>query len=167
VRFTVVAPFCWSVSTSVLLPPEKLQPQSKTLTAISTIGAPKMPGMSSESGGGELVLFSTKEKTPVLYPLSYGLKSPVHRLSISWGCGNNLRVTVLRNPELRDDDDGEVGGKVVNVRLSGEDGEISDPQWRRIAYGSVSPFALLQSRRNSISSLSKMDMSSSLYQTAW
>ncbi|CAB80008.1 putative protein [Arabidopsis thaliana] len=123
--------------------------------------------MSSESGGGELVLFSTKEKTPVLYPLSYGLKSPVHRLSISWGCGNNLRVTVLRNPELRDDDDGEVGGKVVNVRLSGEDGEISDPQWRRIAYGSVSPFALLQSRRNSISSLSKMDMSSSLYQTAW
>lgn len=125
-----------------------------------------MPGMTSESGGGELVSFSSKEKAPVLYPLSYGLKSPVHRLSISWGCGNNLRVTVLRNPDLRDDD-GEAGGKVVNVRLSGEDDEISDAERRRIAYESVSPFALLQSRRNSISSLSKMDMSPSLYQTAW
>ena len=66
-----------------------------------------------------------------------------------------------------DDDDGEAGGEVVNVRLSGEDGEIGDAQWRRIAYGSVSPFALLQSRRNSISSLFKMDTSPSLYQTAW
>lgn len=126
-----------------------------------------MPGLSSESGGGgELVPFPAKEKVPVVYPLCYGLKSPVHRLSISWGCGNNLRVTVLRNPESSDDD-GEVGGKVVNVRLSGEDGEISDAQRRKIAYGSASPFALLQSRRNSISSFSKMDMSPSLYQTAW
>lgn len=134
-----------------------------------------MPGMNSDSGerlvnGGELVPFSTKEKSPVVYPLRYGLKSRVHRLSISWGCGNNLRVTVLRNPEeSRDDDeDGEAGGEVVNVRLSGEeDGEINDAQWRRIAYGSVSPFALLQSRRNSISSLFNMDTSPSLYQTAW
>lgn len=125
-----------------------------------------MPGITSDSGGGELVPISTNKKAPVLYPLNYGLKSPVHKLSISWGCGNNLRVTVIRNPELRDDD-GEAGGKVVNVSLSGEDGEISEAQRRRIVYGSVSPFALLQSRRNSISSLSKMDMSSSLYQTAW
>lgn len=126
-----------------------------------------MPGITSESGDGlELVPFKTNAKVPVVYPLRYGLKSQVHRLSISWGCGNNLRVTVLRNPESRDDD-GEVGGKVVNVKLSGEDGEIGDAQWRRITYGSVSPFALLQSRRNSISSLSNMDMSASLYQTAW
>lgn len=127
-----------------------------------------MPGMNPKSSDGELVPFSTKEKSPAVYPLRYGLKSRAHRLSISWGCGNNLRVTVLGNPEPRDDDDdGEAGGEVVNVRLSGEDGEIGDAQWRRIAYGSVSPFALLQSRRNSISSLFKMDTSPSLYQTAW
>ncbi|KAG5412904.1 hypothetical protein IGI04_000471 [Brassica rapa subsp. trilocularis] len=132
-----------------------------------------MPGMNPKPSdglpnGGELVPFSTKENSPAVYPLRYGLKSRPHRLSISWGCGNNLRVTVLRNPEPRDDDDGgEAGGEVVNVRLSGEDGEIGEAQWRRIAYGSVSPFALLQSRRNSISSLFKMDTSPSLYQTAW
>ncbi|KAJ0251916.1 Nuclear pore complex protein NUP85 [Hirschfeldia incana] len=129
----------------------------------------EMPGLNSDSGdGGELVPLSTKEKAPVVYPLRYGLKSRVHKLSISWGCGNNLRVTVLRNPEARGDDGEEAGGEVANVRLSGgEDGEIGDAQWRRIAYGSVSPFALLQSRRNSISSLFKMDTSPSLYQTAW
>ncbi|KAF3557741.1 hypothetical protein F2Q69_00015479 [Brassica cretica] len=55
--------------------------------------------------------------------------------------------------------------KTVNVRLSGEDGEIGDAQWRRIAYESASSFALLESRRNSISSLLKMDMCPSLYQT--
>ncbi|CAN6911520.1 hypothetical protein Bca4012_086730 [Brassica carinata] len=132
-----------------------------------------MPGMNPKPGdglpdGGELVPFSTKEKSPAVYPLRYGLKSRPHGLSISWGYGNNLRVTVLRNPDSHDDDDGgEAGGEVVNVRLSAEDGEIGDAQWRRIAYGSVSPFALLQSRRNSISSLFKMDMSPSLYQTAW
>ncbi|KAG2271671.1 hypothetical protein Bca4012_073906 [Brassica carinata] len=48
--------------------------------------------------------------------------------------------------------------KTVNVRLSGEDGEIGNAQWRRIAYESASSFALLESRRNSISSLFKMDM---------
>ena len=57
--------------------------------------------------------------------------------------------------------------KTVNVRLSGEDGEIGDAQWRRIAYESASSFALLESRRNSISSLLKMDMCPSLYQTEW
>ena len=46
-------------------------------------------------------------------------------------------------------------------------GEIGDAQWRRIAYESASSFALLESRRNSISSLFKMDMCSSLYQTEW
>lgn len=47
---------------------------------------------------------------------------------------------------------------MVELKLgsgSGDDGE-----WRRIAYASVSPFALLQSRKNSISALSKISPSS-------
>lgn len=61
-------------------------------------------------------------------------------------------MSVFREPQPNGDiSDGEVGGKVVEVKLSSEDGEIDDAQWRRIAYGSVSPFALLQSRKNSMS----------------
>ncbi|XP_010526106.1 PREDICTED: nuclear pore complex protein NUP85 isoform X2 [Tarenaya hassleriana] len=131
-----------------------------------------MPGMSPESGtgvssvGGDLVPFAAETQAPAVYPLCHGLKSPVHRLSISWGCGNNLRVTVLRRPKSCDED-GEAGGEVLNVRLGGGDDEIGEAQWRRIAYGSVSPFALLQSRKNAFSSLSKMNISPSQYQNGW
>ncbi|CAN1218932.1 Nuclear pore complex protein NUP85 [Linum perenne] len=64
--------------------------------------------------------------------------------------------------------DDEVGGKVVEVTLGkSRDGEISDAQWRKIAYGSVSPFALLQSRKNSSSTFSKMELSPSPYHLEW
>ncbi|CAM8967483.1 unnamed protein product [Rhodiola kirilowii] len=57
-------------------------------------------------------------------------------------------------------------GMVVEVKLSADDPEIeSDAERRRIAYGSVSPFAHLQSRRNSVSLLSKI--SPSPYNIDW
>ncbi|CAA0838378.1 Nuclear pore complex protein NUP85 [Striga hermonthica] len=46
------------------------------------------------------------------------------------------------------------GDEVAEVKLSDADGgEFSGAQWRRIAYGSVVPFALLQSRNSSIDSM--------------
>lgn len=126
-----------------------------------------MPGVSSDSARGALVPLSPESPGAVVYPLRHGLKSPISRLSISWSRGNSLRVSVFAAPSS----DGSVndgdGGKVVEVKLGGGDGEISEAHWRRIAYGSVSPFALLQSRKNAVSSLSKMSMNSSPYDGDW
>ncbi|KAJ7965937.1 Nuclear pore complex protein Nup85 [Quillaja saponaria] len=129
-----------------------------------------MAVMALDSGDGSLVPFSSETRdSPVVYPIHHGLKPPVARLAISWSRGNSLRVSVFRPPSGNDsgESDGEVGGKVVEVKLNDGDPEISDGQWRRIAYGSVSPFALLQSRRSSVSSLSKMSMSPSPYDVDW
>lgn len=126
-----------------------------------------MPGVSSDSGRGALVPLSPESQGEAVYPLRHGLKSPISRLSISWSRGNSLRVSVFAasssDASVNDGD----GGKVVEVKLGGGDGEISDAHWRRIAYGSVSPFALLQSRKNAVSSLSKMSMNSSPYDGDW
>ncbi|KAF7830112.1 nuclear pore complex protein NUP85 [Senna tora] len=117
-----------------------------------------MPG-----GDGALVPVSNENRgSVVVYPLHHGLNPPIARLAISWSRGNSLRVSVFRPPS-----EGEAGGKVVEVNLSNGDSEISDAQRRRIAYGSVSPFALLQSRRSSFSSLSKVPMTPSLYHLDW
>ncbi|KAB1204357.1 Nuclear pore complex protein Nup85 [Morella rubra] len=128
-----------------------------------------MPGIASDPRDGSpvssaLVPFSPDARGPAAYPLHHGLKPPISRLAISWGRGNSLRVSFFRRAPADDSDGDEVGGKVLEVRLSSGDGDISDPQSRRIAYGSVSPFALLQSRRNSVASLSKM---SSPYHVEW
>ncbi|KAL5783313.1 hypothetical protein ACOSP7_008342 [Xanthoceras sorbifolium] len=125
--------------------------------------------MSGDTNEGALVAYSAEADKAVVYPLRHGVKPPISRLAISWSRGNTLRVSVLRKPSTSGDSGDEVGGKVVEVKLgSGDgDGEISDAQWRRIAYGSVSPFALLQSRRNSISTLSKMSFNSSPYHVEW
>lgn len=56
---------------------------------------------------------------------------------------------------------------MVEVKLGSGDGEIDDAQWRRIAYGSVSPFALLQSRRNGMLAMSKMSAIFSPYEAEW
>ncbi|GFS35424.1 hypothetical protein Acr_00g0039810 [Actinidia rufa] len=77
--------------------------------------------------------------------------------------GNSLRVSVFRKPS----DDGEAGGKVVEVKLGDGDGKIGDAQWRRIAYCSVTPFALLQSRKNSMLAMSRVSASSSPYGAEW
>ncbi|KAG8635910.1 hypothetical protein MANES_16G075300v8 [Manihot esculenta] len=135
-----------------------------------------MPGVASESGGGgasdsiggALVPFLPDSQVAVVYPLRHGLKPPISRVSVSWALGNTLRVSVFRPPAVESDHDDDVGGKVLEVKLGGNgDGELSDAQWRRIAYGSVSPFALLQSRRNSALSLSKMQLSPSPYHLEW
>jgi nuclear pore complex protein Nup85 len=100
----------------------------------------------------------------VVYPLHHGLKPPIARLAISWARGNSLRVSFFRRASGDDSDGDEVGGKVLELRLSNGDGDISDALFRRIAYGSVSPFAVLQSRRNLVASLSKI---SSPYHVEW
>ncbi|KAE8724130.1 hypothetical protein F3Y22_tig00010869pilonHSYRG00009 [Hibiscus syriacus] len=84
--------------------------------------------------------------------------------SVSWSRGHYLRVSVFAAPSSIED---EAGGKIVEVKLGGGDGEVSDVHWSRVAYGSVSPFALLQSRKNAVSSLSKISMNSSPYDADW
>lgn len=130
---------------------------------------PAVASIAGDAADGSIVPLSPEQlPQAVVYPLRHGLKPPISRLSISWSRGNSLRVSVLRPPSEPESGDGEeAGGKVVEVRLSNGDSEISDAQWRRIAYGSVSPFALLQNRRSAVSSLSKMSMSPSSYQVEW
>ncbi|CAN0907210.1 Nuclear pore complex protein NUP85 [Linum grandiflorum] len=132
-----------------------------------------MPGVASDSGewapdsvNGALVPYLPDSHVSVVYPLRHGLIPPISRVSLCWGRGNSLRVSVFQEPSSVTE--GEVGGKVVEVTLGkNRDGEFSDAQWRKIAYGSVSPFALLQSRRNSSSSFSKMQLSPSPYHLEW
>lgn len=118
-----------------------------------------MPGMTSDSGDQSTSIVPiSRNPQPTSYPLHHGLKPPIARLSISWARGNTLRVTVLRQPQpSAANGEEEAGGRVLEVKLSNNgDGEVDDAQWRRIAYGSVTPFALLQSRKNSTSTLSKI-----------
>ncbi|XP_073007970.1 nuclear pore complex protein NUP85 [Typha latifolia] len=131
-----------------------------------------MPGRPSDSGDS-IVPFSPAVQDPVVYPIRHGVKPPIFRVYVSWSRGNLLHVTCLRPPPDPDTmggsgDEGseeEIGGKVVEVKLGTDDGEISEAQRRRIAYGSVPPFALLQSRKNSLAALSRMPSSS--IRTEW
>ncbi|KAK7320796.1 hypothetical protein VNO77_30601 [Canavalia gladiata] len=100
--------------------------------------------MPSETVGNGALVPVSGDRLEV-YPLHHGLAPPISRLAISWSHGNSLRVSLFAG----------AGAKVVEVKLSGEDPEIADANRRRIAYGSVAPFALLQSRRSSLSALSK------------
>ncbi|RDX87079.1 Nuclear pore complex protein NUP85, partial [Mucuna pruriens] len=95
-------------------------------------------------GNGALVSFAGD--SPAVYPLHHGLAPPICRLSISWSRGNSFRLSLFA---------GAGAAKVVEVKLSSEDSEIPDAQWRQIAYGSVAPFAFLQSQRSSLLALSK------------
>lgn len=114
-------------------------------------------------GNGALIPFSgdTTDSLAV-YPLHHDLARPISRLAISWSRGNSLRVSLFAEPSVNPNT-GD-GAKVVEVKLGGGDPEITDADWRRIAYGSVAPFALLQSRRSSLSELSK---SPSPYHLDW
>ncbi|XP_015085643.1 nuclear pore complex protein NUP85 [Solanum pennellii] len=130
-----------------------------------------MPGLTSESDDLAMVPVSLEtENQPVVnYPLRHGLKSPVHRLSFSWACGNTLRVSVFRKPQSeKADGDGEAGGRVVEVKLSNSgDEEVDAARWRRMAYSSVTPFALLQSRKHSLSAASRMSLDIPPYKAEW
>ncbi|GMG99077.1 hypothetical protein Nepgr_000917 [Nepenthes gracilis] len=106
---------------------------------------------------------------PVAYPLHHSLSHPVSRVSLCWSRGNSLRVSLFcqEPPEsaieattaLTTEDDGS-GGVVVELSMSNGSSEIDDAEWRRIAYGSVAPFALLQNRKNSAVALSKLPIAS-------
>ncbi|KZV37197.1 hypothetical protein F511_04616 [Dorcoceras hygrometricum] len=111
-----------------------------------------MPGVMSDSGNYDalaIIPHSSDASNPRIYSIrSHGLTDPLARLSISWARGNTLRVSLLQSDAV---DEQRPGGQVLEVKLtSAEGGEISGAQWRKIAYGSVAPFSLLQSRKNSI-----------------
>lgn len=117
----------------------------------------------NSTGNGAMVPFSGETNDSLaVYTLHHGLSRPVSRVAISWSRGNSLRVSLFAEPS--GSPDAGDGAKVVEVKLGGGDPEIDDADWRRIAYGSVAPFALLQSRRSSISALSK---SPSAYHSDW
>ncbi|CAK8570239.1 unnamed protein product [Lathyrus sativus] len=117
----------------------------------------------NSTSNGALVPFSDESNDSLaVYTLQHGLSRPISRVSISWSRGNSLRVSLFAEPS--GSPDAGDGAKVVEVKLGGGDPEIDDADWRRIAYGSVAPFALLQSRRSSISALSK---SPSSYHSDW
>ncbi|GAB4837215.1 Nucleoporin nup85 [Ancistrocladus abbreviatus] len=130
-----------------------------------------MPGPVSDPDNPLALIASSSQEIqrPSVYPIHHRLSPPISRLSISWSRGNCLRVSVFRQqPPSRssttitttDNDDGEVGGRVVELKLSNGSSEIDDATWRRIAYGSVSPFAMLQNRKNSAFALSKVPVAS-------
>ncbi|KAG8381852.1 hypothetical protein BUALT_Bualt05G0015800 [Buddleja alternifolia] len=114
-----------------------------------------MPGVTLDSGeinSLAVVPHSSDAQSPRVYPLRHRLAPPLARISISWARGNSLRVSLLQSDDVVSEQNH--GGEVVEVKLSNvEGGEISDAQWRRIAYGSVTPFALLQSQKNAIDTL--------------
>ncbi|XP_073147323.1 nuclear pore complex protein NUP85-like [Henckelia pumila] len=112
-----------------------------------------MPGVMSDSRNSDalaVVPHSSDASTPRVYSIrNHGLTAPLARVSISWARGNTLRVSMLQSDAVDEQRPG--GGQLVEVKLtSTEGGEISGAQWRKIAYGSVAPFSLLQSRKNSM-----------------
>ncbi|KAL0407750.1 UNVERIFIED_CONTAM: Nuclear pore complex protein [Sesamum radiatum] len=115
-----------------------------------------MPGVTSDSGelnSLSVVPHTLDTQNPGVYPLRlHRVTRPLARLSISWARGNTLRVSLLQTEDASSEQ--SPGGEVVEVKLGSADaGEIPEAQWRRIAYGSVAPFALLQSRKNSMDAL--------------
>lgn len=130
-----------------------------------------MPGLTAESDDLAMVPVSPEsENQPVvIYPLRHGLKSSIHRLSFSWACGNNLRVSVFQKRQSDEaDGDGEAGGRVVEVKLSNSgDDEVDAARWRRMAYSSVTPFALLENRKHSLSAASRMSLDTPPYNPEW
>ena len=108
----------------------------------------------SVSDAGALIPLSPKAWSPSVYPLHHGLKPLLTRIAISWAQGNTLQASFFHQPSGGDSDDAaDIGGKVIEVKLNDEDGDIGDVQ-----------FVLLQSRRNSLATLSKI---SSPYHFEW
>lgn len=111
-----------------------------------------MPAVTSDSGefnSLSIVPHSLETQTPRVYPLrTRRTAPPFGRVSISWGRGSTLRVSLLQTGGAESD------GEVVEVNLTNaEGGEISEAERQRIAHGSVTPFALLQSRKNQMDEL--------------
>ncbi|KAK8964724.1 Nuclear pore complex protein Nup85 [Platanthera guangdongensis] len=125
-----------------------------------------MPGRLMEPDGA-LIPFSTEVDVP-LYNIQHGVKLPIFRIFVSWSRSNLLQVACIRpfEDDFNNEEDsgtsdgGDLGGKVVEVKLCASDPQISEAQRRRIAYGSVSPFAFLQGRKNALAMMSRMSSSS-------
>lgn len=113
-----------------------------------------MPGVVSNSDDLSLITYSPNQNKSHIIPIHHSLKPPISRLSIAWARGNSLRVSVFQPPQSDD----EPGGEVVEVKLGVDEADIYESQWRRIAYGSVTPFAVLQSRKNSITNAYNADL---------
>ncbi|PWZ30937.1 Nuclear pore complex protein NUP85 [Zea mays] len=127
-----------------------------------------MPGMPTD-GGGAMVPFTGEPgqgappPAPVR-PIRHGVAPPIFRIYVSWSSGNLLQVACLRPPNS-DGGGGteEVVGSVVEVNLGdggsgGSEAEekIDEAEMRRIEYGSVPAFALLQSRKNTLADVATM-----------
>nr|CAD1824145.1 unnamed protein product [Ananas comosus var. bracteatus] len=109
-----------------------------------------MPGRPSDSGDS-LVPFSPEAVGPVAHRVACIRPPPPD--------SETLDGTGAEGPEE------EIGGKVVEVKLGNGEGEVSEAERRRIAYGSVAPFALLQSQKNLFAASSRMPNSS--IRTEW
>ncbi|XP_078429021.1 nuclear pore complex Nup85-like protein [Wolffia australiana] len=129
-----------------------------------------MPGRPSEPSDAVLP-FSSQVDDPVEYTVRHGLKPPIFRVYVAWSRGNLLHVACLREratPGAGEDDgsrrgEDQPGGVVVEVQLQGETrGASTEAQQRRVAYGSVPAFALLQGRKNALIAASRMRFSSSI-----
>ncbi|KAG9439936.1 hypothetical protein H6P81_020101 [Aristolochia fimbriata] len=115
-----------------------------------------MPGPVVDPANAVVAVSTQTTPQPFVYPVCHGLKSPVGRLSISWSRGNVLAVAYFRQTSQESTADDDVGGKVVEVQLNAGDQDVNDVHARRIAYGSLPAFAMLQNRRLSMLGLSKM-----------
>ncbi|XP_048564331.1 nuclear pore complex protein NUP85 [Triticum urartu] len=129
-----------------------------------------MPGMPADSGSA-IVPFSGEPKhaasAPPVRPIRHGVPPPISRVYISWSSGNLLQVACLRPPSPEEGagrGGEEVGGRVVEVNLGVGAGngsteveeEVDEAEMRRIEYGSVPAFALLQSRKNALAEAAAM-----------
>ena len=127
-----------------------------------------MPGRPSDPGDS-LVLPSSQVHDPVVYTLRHGIKPPLFRVYVSWSRGNLLHIACLRDRATSEkEQDGNsghqeerTGGVLLEIQIQGgANGLISEAQKRKIAYGSVPAFALLQSRKNSLMTASRLRFAS-------
>jgi nuclear pore complex protein Nup85 len=87
---------------------------------------------------------------------------PIFRVYVSWSSGNLLQVACLPPPGPDQGGGRGVAGSVVEVNLGVATGgaeveeEIDEAEMRRIEYGSVPAFALLQSRKNTLADTAAM-----------
>ncbi|TVU35135.1 hypothetical protein EJB05_17006 [Eragrostis curvula] len=127
-----------------------------------------MPGMPTEAGGA-IVPFSGEAgqgapPPPSVRHIRHGVTPPIFRVFVSWSSGNLLQVACLRQPSPEDGGGAEeVSGSVVEVNLGGGgsgraevEEKIDEAEMRRIEYGSLPAFALLQSRKNALAEAAAM-----------